>query len=328
VSPPLPVPAEGTDITVIVPTYRRLEGLERLIDALGKQTLPFARWELVIANDRSGPPFDQAIDELAAKAPFRARVVHLETNGGPARARNSAWRSSSARFLAFTDDDCIPRPGWLASGFERLQSCPNVGIVQGRTTRPTGSENYRITCFTVVREVLEPTPWFEGCNLFWRRDALEEVGGFDEFLGRFGEETSAAWSAMERGWERAWAQDAVVEHELQDRPWKWHLWFHYMDRNTIHLASRHPGLRAEFWRPWATRRESALFALAVVGLLLGARRRLWWMLILPYLKWLHPPLRHPRYWLAWLNTAYMITTHTASLVGKLEGSARNKIFVV
>lgn len=316
------------DVTVVVPTYRRIDGLERVIDALAKQTLPFSRWELVIADDCSGSPFRDKIDELATRAPFPVRVVHLDVNGGPAGARNAAWRSSSAPFVAFTDDDCVPSPDWLASGLASLESDSGIGIVQGRTTRPAENDDYRITCFTVVREVLEPSPWFEGCNLFWRREALEAVGGFDENMGRFAEETSAAWSALDRGWERAWSEDAVVEHELQDRPWKWHLWFNYMDRNTVYLASRHPGLRSQFWRPWATRRENALFALALAGLLLGVRRRRFLLLMLPYAKWLDPPLRHPRYWLAWLNVAYLVTTHAASLAGKLEGSARSGILVL
>lgn len=320
--------ASPPDIAVVVPTFRRVDGLDRLLRALALQTLPVDRWELIIVDDCSGSPIAETIEELARNAPFRARVVHADRNGGPGKARNLGWRSCDAPFLSFTDDDCVPHPEWLASGLSLLRSSPRLGIVQGPTVRPPESENHRMTCFTVVREVLRPSPWFEGCNLFWRREALESVGGFDEQLGRFGEETSAAWSAMDSGWERGWAEDGVVEHCVEERSWKWHLWFYYMDRNTVYLASKHPGLRSEFWRPWALRKENALFALAVAGLLLGVRWRFALLLTAPYLKWLHPPLRHPRYWPGWLSTVFYITVHAASFAGKLEGSAKSRIIVV
>jgi hypothetical protein len=133
---------------------------------------------------------------------------------------------------------------------------------------------------------------------------------------------------MDSGWERGWAKDAVVEHRVEERSWKWHIWFYYMDRNTVYLASKHPGLRSAFWRPWALRRENALFALSVLGIFLGTRWRIGLLLAVPYLRWLHPPLRHPGYWPGWLSALYYITVHAASFAGKLEGSAKNRIFVV
>jgi GT2 family glycosyltransferase len=252
-------------------------------------------------------------------------VIHADRNQGPAAARNAGWNATSAPYIAFTDDDCEPQPGWLAAGLAALEADGRVGIVQGKTVRAQDGADYPYTCFTVVREVLQPTPWFEGCNLFFRREALKDGGGFDEHLGYFGEETSLAWQAIEAGWERAWADDAVVEHELADRPWRWHMRIHYLERNTAWLVARHPQMRAMFWRPWAVKREGALFALAALGLAIGVRYRVGLLLTLPYLRWLPPPWRKE---IGWQGVGHLVSIHAASFVGKVAGSARERTLLL
>lgn len=312
------------EITVVIPTYRRAEGLRRLAEGLSRQT--FSRpWEVVIVDDGSGQPWATEIDEIAASLPVPARVVRTPTNGGQAVARNLGWRASRAPILAFTDDDCMPHSGWLAAGMTAFESSPSVGVVQGRTTRPPGNEDYPYTFLTVIREVPKPSPWFEGCNLFFRRAALEYAGGFDERLGVYGEETSLGWSVLEAGWQRGWAENAVVEHELADRSWAWHLRIHFLERHLVSLAARHPDMRSMFWRPWAVKRENALFGLAVVGLLAGTRRRGALTLSIPYLVWLYPFFDRPRRPLA---AVHQISVHAVSLAGKLGVGLRERTLLL
>ncbi len=300
-------------MAVVVPTHRRPDGLRRLLDGLRAQTLPPDRWEAVIVDDGSGPDMAAAVDDLVAGMPFRARVLHQSPNRGPASARNLGWRSTSAPVIAFTDDDCVPEPGWLLGGLRAIRS-PAVGVVQGRTARPAGSEGYAYTPFTVVREVLAPSPWFEGCNLFFRRQALEEAGGFDEGFGLFpsGEDTHLGWSVLAAGWERGWAPDATVTHEIGERPVSWHLRFHWKEGDLVRLAAGHPEIRSMFWRPWAVKRENALFAAAVAGLLLAPKVRPASLLALPYLLWLQPGRR-----VGGEGAVLQVAAHAASLAGKL-----------
>lgn len=293
--------------------------------ALDHQTLPFDKWELVLVDDGSDERTARDLDDIAASSSCRARVHHLADNGRPARARNIGWKSVSAEYIAFTDDDCEPSPDWLAAGLRQLQSDDNIGIVQGRTARPEGADDYPYTCFTVVREVLEPSPWFEGCNLFFRRQALEEASGFDEAFGYYFEETSLGWTVVDRGWDRAWSDDALVYHELADRPWRWHLRFHYLERNIVRICTRHPSMRRSFWRPWAVKRENAMFALALSGTLAGIRWRPALVAAVPYLLWLFPPGQRkmgPR------AAGHQVSVHLVSLVGKLAVGTRERTFLL
>jgi GT2 family glycosyltransferase len=276
-------------------------------------------------DDGSGRPIAQEIDDMAASSSLRIRVLHVDHNSGPAGGRNPGWRSTTAPLIAFTDDDCVPRPGWLAAGLAALEANPRIGVLQGRTTRPDGSERYPTTYLTVIREVLSPSPWFEGCNLFFRREALLDGGGFDETIRWFGEETALGWSVLDAGWARDWAGDAVVQHDLTERPWRWHLRNHYLEGNLVRVAARHPAIRDMFWRPWAIKRENALFALAVLGLLAGCRRRAGLLLAVPYLRTL------PRPWEGWQSlqgAVHQASVHAASLAGKTIACAQERTFLL
>jgi GT2 family glycosyltransferase len=318
-----------TDVAVVVPTYRRPEGLRRLLSGLEGQTLPRHRWEVVIFDDASGPGISEQIDALAAESPLAVRVVHGRTNQGQAVARNEGWRATSAAVVAFTDDDCVPRPGWLQAGLETMVSAPRLGVVQGRTVRPEGHQDYAYTLRTVVREVLEPSPWFEGCNLFVRREALDAVGGFDEELSDFAEDTALGWAVLERGWERGWSPDALVEHELSERPWFWHLRFYFLQGRIVDIAKRYPQIRGMFWRPWAVGPDNAYFALAVAGLALLPKRRASALLVVPYLAWLFGPReRRPTPGRALRIGVFKIATNAASFTGKTIAAVRTRTFLL
>jgi GT2 family glycosyltransferase len=313
------------EIAVVVSTYRRPESLRLLVEALAAQTLDWARWEAMIVDNGSNPPLAAEVAAIVAEAPFNARLLRIEDNHGPAAARNLGWRSSSAPLVAFTDDDCQPQPGWLEAGLATMAASPTVGVAQGRTVRAGGNEHYPYTPFTVIREVSRPSPWFEGCNLFLRRDALEAAGGFDESFGFFGEETSLGWTLVGAGWGRGWVHDAVVEHEVVERPWMWHVRFHQLEGNIVHLAGRYPAMRAMFWRPWAVKKENALFALAAVGLIGATRRRSALLLTVPYLRWLPAPW-HPD--VGWKGLAHQASLHAVSLASKMAANAKEGTFLL
>lgn len=315
---------EEPEIAVVVPTHKRVDSLGRLLAGLAEQTLPSGRWEAVVVDDGSGRDLSVAIDHLASSAPFRVRVIHLEPSRGPAVARNTGWRSTSAPVLAFADDDCVPHPKWLEAGLGAFRD-EGVGLVQGRTVKPAGTEAYEYTPFTVVREVREPSPWFEGCNIFFRRDALEQSGGFDESFGRFpcGEDTNLGWSVIGAGWGRAWADEAVVEHEVGERSWSWHLRFHWLEGNTVRLVARYPDMRRMFWRPWAIKRENALFAVAVAGIIAGLRYRPALIATVPYVVWLGPGRK-----VTATGAALQVSAHAASLAGKVVNGLGQRTFLL
>ena len=80
--------------------------------------------------------------------------------------------------MAFTDDDCVPTPGWLeallAAAARRVDA-----IVQG-PTQPRPDELDGLDAYAKTVRVSQATPHFETCNILYPRTLLERVGGFDE----------------------------------------------------------------------------------------------------------------------------------------------------
>ncbi|MCU1427035.1 MAG: glycosyl transferase family 2 [Actinomycetia bacterium] len=293
-----------------------------MVGALERQTLPADRFDVVIVDNASPDDTPVRIAALVAESPLRIRSL-VETKRGPAATRNTGWRSSASPLVAFIDDDCVPEPGWLAAGFAALDADERIGVVQGHTDKPAGSV---LGDWTLWRHVSGPTPYFEGLNIFYRRDALERTGGFDEEIGNYGEDAALGWAVLEAGWQRDYAADAIAYHDVEERGVRYHLRTGLLDRNVARIAKRHPQFRRDaFWQPWAFRRENAAFTIALAGLLLTPWRRSALLLVLPYVRLRLPPRGHPR------RSRFLferVAVDAAQFAGMRMGSLRYRLAVL
>src|SRR4051794_36533559 len=102
-----------TRISVVIPTYRRPDLLERCLAALAAQTLEPGEYEIIVADDAASEITRAQIDRWRDRAPNVRYVAVSNGPRGPATARNVGWRASSGAIVAFTDDDTIPARDWL-----------------------------------------------------------------------------------------------------------------------------------------------------------------------------------------------------------------------
>jgi GT2 family glycosyltransferase len=197
--------------SVAVSTYQRAAALPRLVAALEAQTLGPEGFEVVICDNGSTDETARVLGELAARTPLRLRVVRVERNRGPAAGRNAAWRAARAPVVAFTDDDCLPTPRWLDAGLAAMGEARR--IVVGRTL-PNPEQLSRRGPFSLTVTV-EDVRFFHTCNVFYRREDLEAVGGFDEgFRTPGGEDTDLGLRVRALGAEPAFAPEALVYHDV------------------------------------------------------------------------------------------------------------------
>lgn len=253
-------------VSVVVATHDRPQRLLRLLDALRAQSLGTERFEVIIIDDGSAAETRAALAEQLAGGRLEVRVERNHRALGPGAARNRGWRLARAPLVAFTDDDCAPCANWLAAGV----AAARPGTITQGPTLPDPTELAADGVFSRTVRVESLGPRYETCNIFYPRDLLERVGGFDERFGLApgGEDCDLAWRAFELGARAEFAPEAVVFHaverlgaigKLRSAP-RW--------SETVRVFRRHPGARCMldrglFWNGWhfALLRSLAAFAL-------------------------------------------------------------------
>lgn len=267
---------------VVVSTRDRADRLPRLVRALAAQRDVPGRFEVVIVDDGSRDRTPEVLEAIASSSRVPLKVLRHGRSRGPAAGRNTGWRATDAPLIAFTDDDCVPQPGWLASGVQAMGA--GRRIVVGRTA-PDPDQLVHDGPFarTVSTHGIR---FYETCNIFYRREDLERVDGFDErFTRPGGEDIDLAFRLLAREVEAVFEPDAEVLHDV--RPSRFVLAAREALRWTgVPLFFRkHPEARPLYLKHgvfWKRSHERVL--LAVLGLALARRTPVALALTLPWLR--------------------------------------------
>ncbi len=194
-------------VTVVVATHDRAALLPRLHAALaGQRDAPTFR--VVVVDDASTDATPTVLAELAERPDLAWEVVRLSRNGGPARARNAGLAQADTPWVAFTDDDCVPTPSWLAA-LVAAGEREHAGVVGGRVAPAPDQARGP---FSRTLQV-DDARYLQTANVLYRREALVGVGGFDDRL-RTGEDTDLAQRVLATGARLAFADDALVHHDV------------------------------------------------------------------------------------------------------------------
>src|SRR5438309_7118584 len=167
------MPASTPSVAVVIATHGRAELLAQTLDALDRQIR--RDFEVLVVDDDS----QDGTPALLAQRGVRSIRV---SRRGPGLARQVGWQAAAAPVLAFTDDDCVPTPGWLDALIRPIEE-GRADFCQGPTL-PRPDQADRLGPWARTMRVERENKRFPTCNMAYRRDVLEELGGFrQEFLG-------------------------------------------------------------------------------------------------------------------------------------------------
>lgn len=190
-NPPTAEHDSAVSISTVVCAYTdaRRELLDNSIEAILDQLGPSD--QLVVVIDYN----DELLDRVSAQYGARATVVPNRNTRGICGARNAGIEASRCDVVAFVDDDAQVQPGWL----ERLRDDyrdPAVTGVGGNAQPVWPSEpplwfpatfNWVVGCSHEGLPVdRAPVRNLLGCNMSFRREALDTVGGFNSEIGQVG----------------------------------------------------------------------------------------------------------------------------------------------
>lgn len=180
---PLAMSKHRLDFSVIVPTFNRPSQLSACLSALEALRYERDRLEVIVVDDGSV----ESVEGVVARHRDRLDVsVIRQENRGPAAARNHGAEHAGGKWLAFTDDDCLPEAGWLLTLACCLEKWPGC-VVGGHTVNVLGDNLYSAMgqiIVDVVSSYYNERPYqalfFASNELAMSRELFQKIGGFDE----------------------------------------------------------------------------------------------------------------------------------------------------
>ncbi|HKV25998.1 MAG TPA: glycosyltransferase family 2 protein [Candidatus Acidoferrum sp.] len=174
-------------ISVLIASLNRSASLLNFLQELKRQAVPEGLdWEVLVVDNNSTDDTKQLISPFIAAYPDHFRY-YLETRPGKSAALNTAFAESAGDILAFTDDDCLPNPDWLAAIAAEFSSDPELRALGGRVEL-YNNQDKPVSIRTCQERTRIASPGdlfslFIGCNMAVHRSACEAVQGFDTSLG-------------------------------------------------------------------------------------------------------------------------------------------------
>jgi GT2 family glycosyltransferase len=177
--------------SVVVPTRNRADWLRRCLDGLERQTLDRHEFEVIVADNGSTDGTRALVEQMLDECDH-LRYVYVGAVG-PSPARNAGLAVARADIIAFTDDDAVADPDWLAALLDGHRRWPDAGALSGRTElrfrsrAPSWFSDDLATWYSArdlgpsPRLLEHECPW--GVNASVRADVARAIGGFDHTLG-------------------------------------------------------------------------------------------------------------------------------------------------
>jgi mycofactocin system glycosyltransferase len=243
--------------------------------------------EVVVVDDGSTGEGTSLVASRAGATVLRHAAPH-----GPGAARNTGAKATHTEIIAFVDADCAPPAGWLDALLPHFTDeavgavAPRV-VAGGRVGAPAWLEAYERSRSPLDRGPAEApvrprgaVPFVPAAALLVRRQAFEEVGGFDEGMP-VGEDVDFVWRLADAGWTVRYEPAVAVVHPVRPDIVAWLRQRYGYGTSAAPLASRHAGAVAPLtvsawsaltWALAALRRPLAGASVAAATTALLARR--------------------------------------------------------
>lgn len=226
-------------LNVVICTYNRAEKLGRVLHSLMAAEIPSGvRIDILVVDNNSTDATSRIVQRYLDSKNPAVRYL-FEGQQGKSFALNTALKCLSGEAVAFTDDDVIVEPGYFLGICRAIEAHPEFSCFGGKVDAIypdvlprwldlNGSMGFLKSAFVDRRdgdmealyEDLEFSSTPSGCNMFFRREALEKNGGFRTDLGPrgrqlgFSEDTEYCRRMIEKGFRFYYVPSAMIRHPI------------------------------------------------------------------------------------------------------------------
>lgn len=229
----LPPPGAATrlpKVSVLVPLFRETEIAHALVTRLSRLTYPKSLLEVILILEEEDDTTRKTLAEIDLPPWMRAVIAPDGQPRTKPRAMNYALDFCHGDIIGIFDAEDAPDPDQITMVARRFQTAPpEVACLQGILDYYNPKQNWLSRCFTI-----EYATWFRvmlpgltrlglaiplgGTTLYFRRDALEELGGWDAH--NVTEDADLGFRLARHGY-RTEMISTVTGEEANFRLWPW-----------------------------------------------------------------------------------------------------------
>lgn len=213
-------------ISIIVVNCNGREYLKECLSSIVKNN--YSNYEVIIVDNHST---DGSIEYL--KSNFykykNIKIIRLDKNYGPAKARNEGVKLASGDYLGFLDNDTKVDQNWISNALEKFLIDDNIGALQCKLLQfDKKSYDYAgeyITNLGFLKQVAKYGEIDQGQHdsvinilaaksaaMFIRKEDFKKIGGFDEDYFIFLEETDLGWRLWLNNKRVVFCPNSIVYH--------------------------------------------------------------------------------------------------------------------
>ncbi|MEL7402528.1 MAG: glycosyltransferase [Pseudomonadota bacterium] len=290
--PPQEQSAPLPRVSVLVPMFRETEVAHALIARLTQLTYPKCLLDVLLVLEEEDELTRRTLAQIDLPSWIRVVVVPDGQPRTKPRAMNYALDYCTGDIVGIYDAEDAPGPDQITRIARRFQQVPDdVVCLQGILDYYNPDQNWFSRCFT-----MEYAAWFRllmpgmarlgfaiplgGTTLFFRRSALEELGGWDAH--NVTEDADLGFRLARHGF-RTEMIETVTDEEANCRPWAWikqrSRWLKgYMTTYLVHM--KQPRLLYRQLGAWKFWGFQAHFVAAVSQVLLAPVLLSFWLVFL------------------------------------------------
>lgn len=205
---------ETPRVSVVVCTYNGGRTLDECVRSLIAMDYP--DYEVIVVDDGSTDETGEVLERYP-----EVRAIH-QPHLGLSAARNLGLKVATGSIIAYTDSDCVAVPDWLTHLVHQLNSSgaaavggPNLTPEDGWLAACVAAAPGQPTHVLLGDQVAEHIP---GCNMAFRREALEAINGFDTQFRKAGDDVDICWRLQHEGLGITFAPGAFVWHHRRPNP--------------------------------------------------------------------------------------------------------------
>ncbi len=234
---PISDPTQTAELALVVINFDSGEHLRNCLGHL-TQAAGSTRVQIVVVDNASTDGSRDGVEEALPGT----QVLQNSVNEGYGRACNLGFRSTRAPFVCFLNPDIVPEPGSLTTMMQGIVDRPEVGVLGPRLMNPDGStypscrvvpkmgvaighaifglfsDNNRFTraykLIDVDHASAREVDWVSGAAMVVRREAFEQIGGFDEGFFMYVEDLDLCDRMHKAGWKSFYDPSSQMLHHV------------------------------------------------------------------------------------------------------------------